>query len=84
MLDQQQFQDWFRINGVDIDVAIPMPLIGRLFRRAVSYDTALFAFLGQSCFTSKKHGLLILKFQNWNDAWQCYSQYAVSSFTPKA
>lgn len=85
MLTEQQLINWFRTNGVDIGIPVPTPLLGRLFKKAVSYDTALFVFLGKSCFTAHNDkGLLVLKFDNWSELFSCYSLYNATHSVMKA
>lgn len=85
MLAEKQLIDWFMSNGVDIGLEIPMPLMPRLYRNALAYDPALFAFIGKSCFTaSNRSNYLILNFQNWTDAFQCYMSYKTIFAVSKA
>lgn len=84
MLTEQQLTEWFITNGVDIGVPMPLPLMSRLFRKAVSYDTALFAFLGKSCFTAHTRNLLVLSFKTWADLFACYHSYSATHSIAKA
>jgi len=82
MLTKQQFIEWFHINGADIGIPIPNSLIGRLLRKSLTKEQSLFIFISKS-FTSHNNDFLILKFDNWDDAFACYSSYGVT-FSLKA
>jgi hypothetical protein len=83
MLAEQQLIEWFRNNGVDIGIPFPVPLVGRLCKKAISTDNNLFLFLSKS-FKSHNKNLLVLKFTDWNEAFSCYSSYGVTSSPLKA
>ena len=83
MLAEKQLIEWFHSNGIDIGVPFPTPLVGRLFRKALPLDTALFTFLGKS-FTSHNKNLLVLGFTNWNEVFLCYKSYGVTSTISEA
>lgn len=80
MLAEKQFTDWFRTNGIDIDMPFPLHLMPRLFRKALACDSVLFAFIGSNqCFTdSPRKNYIMLRCKSWQDAFQLYSLYGIA------
>lgn len=70
MLTQKELIQWFRLNGVDIGLPFPAPLIERLKSKAKSKDVGLFVFMEDFFITSGND--LILRFNSWKS---CYSFY---------
>lgn len=83
MLAEKQLMEWFQSNGVDIDVPFPMPLVGRLCRKAINTDPTLFLFLSKS-FKPHNKNLLVLNFKTWDEVFSCYSLCGVTSSPSKA
>jgi hypothetical protein len=81
MLAEQQFMEWFMFHGIDIGVPFPLPLVGRLCRSAMTRDSVLHGFLGES-FTAHRKYLLVLKFKNWQDAFESYTSYGATFPSP--
>lgn len=74
MKTEQQLADWFRSNGIDIDVPFPMPLVDGLCKKALVFDHNLFRILDKS-FRPVKKNMLVLNFNSWGDLFSYYRSY---------
>ena len=77
MLNKKQLVDWFKFNGVDVSLSIPIPLFNRLLKNSKHKDIALFVFM-KDFFKPHDQHQLILRFENWDELYTFYS-YCVSS-----
>ncbi len=84
MLNKKQLIDWFRLNGIDINVSLPDPLFKRLLQGAKRKDTILFMFMKDFFRNHTTPHHLILRFESWEELYTFYTHCAGSCSLLKA